>query len=90
MRAAVPAARAAKPGRLIVAVPVGAADACDMLAQEADEVVCPARPEPFGAVGAYYERFGQVEDDAVTRLLAESRGTTVAAGAAPATGSRKE
>ncbi len=90
MRAAVRAARAAKPGRLIVAVPVGAADACDTLAREADEVVCPARPEPFGAVGAYYERFGQVEDDAVTRLLAESRGKSVAAGGAPATGSRKE
>ncbi|HEY6948741.1 MAG TPA: phosphoribosyltransferase family protein [Gemmatimonadales bacterium] len=90
MRAAVRAARAAKPGRLLVAVPVGAADACDMLAREVDEVVCPARPEPFGAVGAYYERFAQVEDDAVTRLLAERRRTAVAAGAVPAAGRRKE
>ena len=90
MRAAVRATRAAKPGRLIVAVPVGAADACDMLAGEADDVVCPARPEPFGAVGAYYERCGQVADDAVTRLLAESRGKSVAAGGAAAAGSRKE
>jgi putative phosphoribosyl transferase len=84
MRAAVRAARAAKPGRLIVAVPVGAADACDMLAGEADEVVCPARPEPFGAVGAYYERFTQVEDDTVMRLLAESRRKPVTAGGTPA------
>ncbi len=84
MRAAVRAARAGKPGRLIVAVPVGAADACDTLAREADEVVCPARPEPFGAVGAYYERFTQVEDDAVTRLLTERWGKTAAAGGVPA------
>jgi predicted phosphoribosyltransferase len=89
MRAAVRAVRAAKPGRLIVAVPVGAVDACDMLAREADEVVCPARPEPFGAVGAYYERFAQVEDEAVTRLLAESWRKSAGAGA-PAEGSRKE
>lgn len=78
MRAAVRAARAAKPARLIVAVPVGAADACDTLAREADELVCPARPEPFGAVGAYYEHFGQVEDDTVARLLAERRDTPAA------------
>lgn len=90
MRAAVRAARAAKPGRLIVAVPVGAADACDILAGEADEVVCPARPEPFGAVGAYYERFTQVEDDAVTRLLAERRRDAAAAGSGPATRSRTD
>jgi putative phosphoribosyl transferase len=84
MRAAVRAARAARPGRLIVAVPVGAADACDTLAREADDVVCPARPEPFGAVGAYYERFTQVEDDAVTRLLTERWAKTAAAGGMPA------
>jgi len=88
MRAAVRAARAANPGRLIVAVPVGAADACDALAREADEVVCPARPEPFGAVGSYYEHFGQIEDDTVAQLLAESQQRPAKAGRAPPDGSK--
>ncbi|HEU5171869.1 MAG TPA: phosphoribosyltransferase family protein [Gemmatimonadales bacterium] len=70
MRAAVRAVRARKPARLIVAVPVGAADTCEAIAREVDELVCPARPEPFRAVGVHYEQFEQVEDDVVARLLA--------------------
>jgi putative phosphoribosyl transferase len=71
MRAAIRSVRARKPGRLVVAVPVGPADTCDAIAGEVDEVVCPAKPAPFGAVGLYYRHFGQVEDDEVVRLLAE-------------------
>lgn len=70
MRAAVRSVRARRPARVIVAVPVGSPEACRALLDEADKVVCPSRPDPFGAVGLYYECFGQVEDAEVERLLA--------------------
>jgi len=78
MRAAVRALRARHPARLVVAVPVGAREACAALRREADEVVCLAEPEPFGAVGVYYQRFDAVPDQVVTQIL--SRGVTEAAG----------
>ena len=69
MRAAVEAVRAAGPGRIVVAVPVGAQETCQMLAEVADEVVCLYAPDSFGAVGAYYVDFEQVSDDEVRRAL---------------------
>jgi predicted phosphoribosyltransferase len=69
MRAAARSIRKRGAGRLIVAVPVGSIEACTALATEADEVVCPATPEPFIAVGRYYVDFEAVEDDTVARLL---------------------
>ncbi len=69
MRAAVRAVRAQEPARLVVAVPVGSREATAALRTEADEVVCLHEPEFFGAVGSYYEDFGQVEDSEVQRLM---------------------
>lgn len=34
-----------------------------------DEVVCAHTPEPFRAVGVWYEDFSQTSDDEVRRLL---------------------
>ena len=73
MRAAVLAIRQQHPARLVVAVPVGAADTCQSLGDEADEVVCAATPEPFRAVGLWYEKFPQTSDDEVRTLLEEAR-----------------
>jgi predicted phosphoribosyltransferase len=42
-----------------------------------DEVVCPLQPEPFGAVGLYYEHFEQVEDEQVRDLLEATRSASV-------------
>ena len=70
MRAAVRSLRKHDPARLIVAVPVGSAEAISSLKEEADEVICPVVPEPFIAVGLYYEAFLPVEDAAVERILA--------------------
>jgi predicted phosphoribosyltransferase len=70
MQAAVLALRKLQPARVVVAVPVGAAETCDRLRQEADEVVCVATPEPFRAVGLWYQRFDQTTDDEVRQLLA--------------------
>lgn len=69
MEAAILAARQAKPARVVVAAPVGAPDTCQRLAAAADEVVCVATPEPFQAVGLWYERFDQTSDEEVIELL---------------------
>jgi len=53
----------------VVAVPVGAADSVAEMRCLAEEVVCLASPEPFGAVGAFYEDFSQTGDDEVAALL---------------------
>jgi putative phosphoribosyl transferase len=73
MRAAVLAIRQQHPAHLTVAVPVGAPDTCRQLAGEADEVVCAAMPQPFRAVGLWYEDFPQATDDEVHELLEEAR-----------------
>jgi predicted phosphoribosyltransferase len=69
MRAAVRSVRQRRPARLMVAVPVGSTSACQAVRAEVDVVICPRRPEPFWAVGAYYAAFEPVEDDQVRRLL---------------------
>jgi putative phosphoribosyl transferase len=76
MRAAVRSVRRSAPAKLIVAVPVGARDACRALAQEADEVVCPNQPEAFWAIGGFYQDFEPTADEEVRRLLSESRRET--------------
>jgi predicted phosphoribosyltransferase/dienelactone hydrolase len=72
MRAAVRSVRLGDPARLLVAVPVGSRQACAALRDEADDVVCPFEPEPFRAVGFYYEQFGQTEDSEVQAILADA------------------
>lgn len=73
MRAAVKAVRRLNPSKLVVAVPVGAAESVDALRTVADEVVCLRTPEPFRAVEAWYDKFPPVPDDEVCELLAEAR-----------------
>lgn len=74
MRSAVAALRALGPARLVVAVPVAAAETCAALRPEVDEVVCAATPEPFRAVGLWYHDFTQTTDEEVRMLLARARG----------------
>lgn len=69
MRAAARAVRAMEPRRLVVAVPVGAAETCDSFGEEVDEIVCLVTPEPFYAVGLWYHDFAQTTDDEVRDLL---------------------
>ncbi|RGC68680.1 putative phosphoribosyl transferase [Micromonospora sp. MW-13] len=72
-RAAVQVARRLGARRVVVAVPVGAEEAYEMLAAEADEVVCDQRPAGFGAVSSYYQDFHEVSDDEVTEALGTIR-----------------
>jgi predicted phosphoribosyltransferase len=69
MAAAAAAVRKLGPGRVVIAVPVGAADTCRAMRSVADEVVCALTPEPFFAVGAWYEDFEQTSDEEVSELL---------------------
>jgi predicted phosphoribosyltransferase len=73
MRVAVKAVRKTQPARVIVAVPVGSPDTCSEMGKEADEVICDFTPEPFNAVGLWYEDFSQTSDEEVQRLLEEAR-----------------
>jgi putative phosphoribosyl transferase len=69
MKAAVEAVRAHGPARIVVAVPVGAADTCRELAALADEVICARSREDFRAVGVWYQDFSQTSDEEVRELL---------------------
>lgn len=83
MRAAVLAVRHQQPAWIGVAVPVGAAETCALLARDADEVVCPARPVPFRAVGLWYRDFPQTSDGEVREVLAAARARAAHAGDVP-------
>ena len=72
MLVAVEAARRAGVARVVVAIPVAAEEAVAALSAVADAVVAVAVPPRFGAVGAWYMRFDQVDDAEVRRLLAEA------------------
>src|SRR2546428_6111194 len=72
MEAAVEAVRVYHPARVVVASPVCARDSAARLERIADEVVCAQTPEPFQAVGLWYERFDQTTDDEVIALLRQA------------------
>jgi predicted phosphoribosyltransferase len=69
MEAAILAVRQSAPARIVVAVPVGAAETCERLRTIADDVVCAYAPDYFQAVGLWYERFDQTTDEEVITLL---------------------
>lgn len=69
MLAAVGVARRLGASQVIVAVPVAARQAIERLEQQADRVVSLLTPEPFSAVGYWYEDFTQTDDEEVRRLL---------------------
>ncbi len=75
MRAAIKALRQRGALKIGVAVPVGAADTCQQLQTEADEVTCLLTPGRFWAVGNFYEDFSQVSDDEVRDYLAKAPST---------------
>jgi predicted phosphoribosyltransferase len=72
MRAAAEAVRHQNPARIVVAVPVAAAQSCDEFREVVDDVICGETPEPFTAVGIWYEDFSQTTDEEVRELLARA------------------
>lgn len=69
MRAAIAAVKLASPQAIVVAVPTAAAFVCRSLEREVDRVVCALTPEPFQAVGLWYEDFSQTTDHEIRELL---------------------
>jgi putative phosphoribosyl transferase len=55
--------------RIVLAVPVAPPDSLRALAPLADEIVCPAAPADFSAVGQWYDDFTQVSNKEVRELL---------------------
>jgi predicted phosphoribosyltransferase len=80
MRAAVAAIRQSQPREVVVAVPVGAPETCDTLSREVDRLVCLTTPEPFYAVGLWYEDFDQTTDEEVHDLLERAASRVAARG----------
>jgi predicted phosphoribosyltransferase len=72
MQAAIKALRQQHPARIVVAVPIAAPETCDELKTEAEDVVCAVTPQPFYAVGLWYNHFSQTTDEEVRGLLARS------------------
>ena len=75
MRAAVGALRQQQPARIVIAVPTASPDTSEALKAEADDVICVITPEPFFAVGHWYDDFTQTTDEAVRELLARGGST---------------
>ena len=75
-RAAVAAVRQQHPARIVVAVPVAAPSTCAELRAYVDEVVCGVTPEPFQAVGLWYQDFSQTTDEEIRELLARAQQET--------------
>ncbi|GAA4495653.1 phosphoribosyltransferase [Actinoallomurus oryzae] len=68
-RAALAAVRAEGARRLVLAVPVGAAQTVWELSSAADDLVVLAAPSSFRAVGQWYQHFDQLTDGDVLSLL---------------------
>jgi len=69
MRAAVEALRQEGAARVVVAVPIAPPETCDAFRDVVDDIVCARTPEPFYAVGLWYDDFSQTTDEEVHELL---------------------
>ena len=67
--AAARAIRKRKPAKLVLAVPIAPPESVARLRPEVDELIVLDTPEPFFAVGSWYEVFDQTTDEEVIELL---------------------
>ena len=68
-QAACKVARALGASKVLLAAPVGSANAVRLLSKDADEVICLQIPETFFAVGEWYHDFSATSDEEVADLL---------------------
>ena len=71
MLAAIEALKKLQPAKIVVAVPTASPETCEQMRAKADEVICAITPEPFHAVGLWYQDFSQTTDEEVRTLLAQ-------------------
>lgn len=69
MRAAVGALRERGAAAIVVAVPIAAPTVVDEIGAIVDEIVCLRTPDPFVAIGLWYDDFAPTSDDEVRRLI---------------------
>jgi putative phosphoribosyl transferase len=69
-RAALRATRMRAPKKLVLAVPVAAAETLREIRRDADDVICLEDYEFLGAIGLYYSDFRQTRDEEVIDALA--------------------
>src|SRR6267378_1661882 len=69
MQAAIQALRQQNPARIVVAVPTASPETCEEMKTKADHVICAITPDPFQAVGRWYQDFSQTSDEEVEALL---------------------
>ncbi|MEQ8974650.1 MAG: phosphoribosyltransferase [Coleofasciculus sp. C1-SOL-03] len=69
MHAAAVALRQYDPKKIIAAVPVAAPETCQEFKVEVDEIICTETPQPFYAVGLWYNKFDQTTDQEVRDLM---------------------
>jgi predicted phosphoribosyltransferase len=72
MFAAIEALRKQNPARIVVSVTTASPDTCEEMKKKADNVICAITPEPFHAVGRWYQDFSQTTDEEVAELLAQA------------------
>ncbi len=72
MRAAIKTVKILGAAKIVVAIPVAAPDAAELIKKEVDEIIYLEAPAFFGAVGSFYEEFGQTTDEEVVNLLKQS------------------
>lgn len=72
MRAAIAALRMHDPAEIVVAVPTAPPETCREFESEVDRIVCAETPQPFQAVGLWYEDFSQTTDDEVRRYMEQA------------------
>ncbi len=73
MLAAIASIRKKKPSKIVVAIPVAPPESLEKIKEYADEIICLQTPEPFFAIGQFYERFEQLEDEEVINILNKIR-----------------
>lgn len=71
-RAALRGLRQRNPSRIVLAIPVAPRQAVEALRMEVDDLICLAQPDPFQAIGLYYQDFHQLDDAEVIALLQRS------------------
>ncbi|MBD2105641.1 phosphoribosyltransferase [Nodosilinea sp. FACHB-13] len=73
IQVAIEAVKQQRPKKLIVAVPVADREVCDSVGTVVDRIICAETPQPFYAVGLWYEEFAQTSDDEVRALLNQAK-----------------
>lgn len=69
MRAAIKTVKKLGAAKIVVAIPVTSPEAAELVKREVDELIYLDAPAFFGAVGSFYEEFGQTTDEEVIDLL---------------------